>query len=183
MNWRRGLLTVGVTVVATAVTTGLAAAPGSAVKTAQPSARAWVTTPGGQYRMSDLGQVPFHIGASKSLTITVDPSRSYQTMEGFGASITDSSAHLLYSLQGKTRDAAMSDLFSPTQGDGLSVLRQPMGASDFVAGGFYTYNDLAPGQTDYGMRHFSIVPDQSQILPLLRQALRLNPAIKVMTTR
>jgi len=132
--------------------------------------------------MSNLGQVPFHIGGSKSLTITVDPSRSYQTMDGFGASITDSSAHVLYSLQGKVRDAAMSDLFSPTQGDGLSVLRQPMGASDFVAGGFYTYNDLAPGQTDYGMRHFSIAHDQPQILPLLRQALRLNPAIKVIAT-
>jgi len=182
MNVRRGLLTIGVTVVATAVTTGLAAAPGSAVKTTQPSARAWVTTPDGQYRMSNLGQVPFHIGGSKSLTITVDPSRSYQTMDGFGASITDSSAHVLYSLQGKVRDAAMSDLFSPTQGDGLSVLRQPMGASDFVAGGFYTYNDLAPGQTDYGMRHFSIAHDQPQILPLLRQALRLNPAIKVIAT-
>jgi glucosylceramidase len=182
MNVRRGLLTIGVTVVATAVTTGLAAAPGSAVKATQPSARAWVTTPDGQYRMSNLGQVPFHIGGSKSLTITVDPSRSYQTMEGFGASITDSSAHVLYSLQGNARDAAMSDLFSPTQGDGLSVLRQPMGASDFVAGRFYTYNDLAPGQTDYGMRHFSIAHDQPQILPLLRQALRLNPAIKVIAT-
>jgi glucosylceramidase len=182
MNVRRGLVTIGVTVVATAVTTGLAAAPGSAVKTTQPSARAWVTTPDGQYRMSNLGQVPFHIGGSKNLTITVDPSRSYQTMEGFGASITDSSAHVLYSLQGNARDAAMSDLFSPTQGDGLSVLRQPMGASDFVAGGFYTYNDLAPGQTDYGMRHFSIAHDQPQILPLLRQALRLNPGIKVIAT-
>jgi glucosylceramidase len=182
MSWRRGLVTIGMTVVATAVTTGLAAAPGSAVKATQPSARAWVTTPDGQYRMSNLGQVPFHIGGSKSLTITVDPSRSYQTMDGFGASITDSSAHVLYSLQGKIRDAAMSDLFSPTHGDGLSVLRQPMGASDFVAGGFYTYNDLAPGQTDYGMRHFSIAHDQPQILPLLRQALRLNPAIKVIAT-
>jgi len=182
MNWRRGLLTIGVTVVATAVTTGLAAAPGSAVKTAQPSARAWVTTPDGQYRLSNLGAVPFHRGGSKNLTITVDPSRGYQTMEGFGASITDSSAHVLYGLQGKARDAAMSDLFSPTQGVGLSFLRQPMGASDFVAGGFYTYNDLAPGRTDYGMRHFSIAHDQPQILPLLRRALRLNPAIKVIAT-
>lgn len=182
MSWRRGLLTIGVTVVATTVTTGLAAAPESAVKTTQPSARASVTTPDGQYRMSNLGAVPFHTGGSKNLTITVDPSRSYQTMEGFGASITDSSADVLYSLQGKVRDAAMRDLFSATQGDALSVLRQPMGASDFVAGGFYTYNDLAPGQTDYGMRHFSIAHDQPQILPLLRQALRLNPAIKVIAT-
>lgn len=182
MNWRPGLMTTGVIAVATAVTTGLNAAPGNAVEAAAPSAHAWVTTPDGAYRMSDRGDVPFHIGGSKNLTITVDPSRSYQTMDGFGASITDSSAHVLYTLQGKVRDGAMRDLFSPAQGDGLSVLRQPMGASDFVAGGFYTYDDMAPGQTDYDMRHFSIAHDQRQILPLLRQALRLNPKIKVIAT-
>ena len=192
MSRRLGLVTIGVIAVATAVTTGAMAvatavttglaAPGIAVQTAQPSASVWLTTPDGAYRMSDRGQAPFHFGGSKSLTITVDPSRSYQTMDGFGASITDSSAHVLYTLEAKVRDGAMRDLFSPSQGDGLSVLRQPMGASDFVAGGFYTYDDMAAGQTDYGMRHFSIAHDQRQILPLLRQALRLNPRIKVIAT-
>jgi glucosylceramidase len=182
MNWRPGLLTTGVITVATAMTTGLTATPGSAVEAAQPSAHAWVTTPDGVSLMSDRGDVPFHSGGSTNLTITVDPSRRYQRMDGFGASITDSSAHVLYTLQGKVRDGAMRDLFSPAQGDGLSVLRQPMGASDFVAGGFYTYDDLAPGQTDYDMRHFSIAHDQPQILPLLKQALRLNPKIKVLAT-
>ena len=132
--------------------------------------------------MSDRGSVPFRPGESGALTISVDPSRRYQRMEGFGASITDSSAHVLYSLRDGAREGAMRDLFSPAQGNELSILRQPMGASDFVAGGFYTYDDLAPGQTDYGMRHFSIAHDQPQILPLLRQALRLNPKIKVIAT-
>lgn len=182
MNLRFGPKTAGVIVVATAVIGGLVAAPGSAVEAARPSARAWVTTPDGASRMSDRGSVPFHVGGSKNLTITVDPSRSYQTMDGFGASITDSSASVLYSLNKTLRDTAMRDLFSPTRGDGLSVLRQPMGASDFVAGDFYTYDDMAPGQTDYEMRHFSIAHDQKEILPLLRQALNLNPKIKVVAT-
>lgn len=178
-----GLMTTGVIAVVAAVTaTGLTAAPGSAVTTAPPSARAWVTTADGVNRMSDRGVVPFHSGGSKNLTITVDPSRVYQRMDGFGASITDSSAHVLYTLPGKVRDGAMSDLFSPAQGNGLSFLRQPMGASDFVAGGFYTYDDVAGGQTDYGMRHFSIAHDQPQILPLLRKALLLNPNLKVIAT-
>jgi len=103
-------------------------------------------------------------------------------MDGFGASITDSSAHVLSTLPGAVRDGAMRDLFSPTQGNGLSVLRQPMGASDFVAGEFYTYDDVGPGQTDYGMRRFTIAHDQRQILPLLRQAWRLNPKLKVIAT-
>ena len=45
-----------------------------------------------------------------------------------------------------------------------------MGASDFVAGPHYTYDDVPPGQTDFALRHFSIAHDRAEILPLLRQA-------------
>ena len=51
-----------------------------------------------------------------------------------------------------------------------------MGASDFVAGEYYTYDDLPPGGTDYDMSRFSIAHDRAQILPLLRQALAAQPA-------
>ena len=66
---------------------------------------------------------------------------------------------------------------SPT--NKLSFLRQPIGASDFVEGPHYTYDDLPAGRTDYRMRRFSIAHDRAEILPLLRQALALNPQIKV----
>ena len=57
-----------------------------------------------------------------------------------------------------------------------------MGASDFVAGDHYTYDDLPAGQTDYRMRRFSIAHDRKEILPLLRRALALNPHLKVIAT-
>ena len=75
----------------------------------------------------------------------------------------------------------MRSLFG-RDGDRLSVLRQPMGSSDFVAGEHYTYDDLPPGRMDYRMRRFSIDHDRRQILPLLRQALRLEPQLKVIGT-
>ena len=153
-----------------------AAAPAAA---APPAAQVWVTTPDGAMKISDRGAVDFRPGGSGALTISIDPSRRYQTMDGFGASITDSSAHVLSRLHGTNRKATMRRLFSRTKGDGLSFLRQPMGASDFVAGGFYTYDDVPAGQTDYGMRRFSIAHDRAEILPLLRQARELNPQIKV----
>jgi glucosylceramidase len=130
-------------------------------------------------KMSDLGSVAFAPGGSDELTATIDPSRAYQRMDGFGASITDSSARVLYRLGTRQRAAAMRDLFGA---DKLSFLRQPMGASDFVAGPHYTYDDVPAGETDYGMRHFSIAHDRRQILPLLRQALALNPRLKVIGT-
>ena len=66
-------------------------------------------------------------------------------------------------------------LFDPKTGDGLDYLRQPIGASDFTATAAYTYDDIPAGQTDYPLAHFSIAHDQAQILPLLREAERLNP--------
>jgi glucosylceramidase len=160
-----------------------ASAPAAADRpVGQPAARVWLTTPDGALRLSDGGAVAFHRGGSANVTISVDPSRTYQRMDGFGASITDSSAAVLSTLDTDTRDRTMAALFSPRSGDGLSLLRQPMGASDFVSGDFYTYDDLPPGQTDYQLARFSIAHDRAQILPLLRQALALNPALKVIAT-
>ena len=146
---------------------------------AAPDAHVWVTTPDGAMRLADRGAVSFRPGGSDALTISVDPSRRYQSMDGFGASITDSSAHVLSRIGAPARDAAMRSLF---RSDRLSFLRQPMGASDFVAGDFYTYDDEPAGHTDYDMRHFSIAHDRAEILPLLRQALELNPQLKVIAT-
>jgi glucosylceramidase len=143
------------------------------------SARVWVTTPDGAEKMHDRGTVDFHPGGSSALTVSVDPSRRYQSMDGFGASITDSSARVLYRLSKPQREAAMRSLFAD---DKLSFLRQPMGASDFVEGPHYTYDDVPAGKTDYRLRHFSIAHDRKEILPLLRRALALNPKLKVMGT-
>jgi glucosylceramidase len=114
--------------------------------------------------------------------IAVDARQRFQSMDGFGASITDSSAVVLSRLDGHTRDRVMADLFDPRHGDGLSYLRQPMGASDFVATEQYTYDDVPAGQSDFAMRHFTVAQDRAQILPLLRQARRLNPRLSVLAT-
>jgi glucosylceramidase len=128
------------------------------------AAHAWVTTADGQLEFSDQGTVPFATAKPDQLTISVDPSRTFQTMQGFGASLTDSSAAVLYRLDRPERDAAMVQLFDPQRGDGLSYLRQVIGSSDFVAtSSHYTYDDLPAGGTDYEMRLFSIAHDQIQI--------------------
>jgi glucosylceramidase len=101
-------------------------------------------------------------------------------MTGFGASITDSSAAVLYRLDPAARTAAMVSLFSPKNGDSLDFLRQPIGASDFTDEPAYTYDDVPAGQTDYALRHFSVAHDRAQILPLLRQAARLNPDLRIL---
>ena len=76
----------------------------------------------------------------------------------------------------------MRSLFDPRTGDGLSYLRQPIGASDFVATRDYTYDDLPAGQADYRQRHFSIAHDEAKILPLLRRAKRLNQQLQMVAS-
>jgi glucosylceramidase len=146
-------------------------------------ARVWVTTPDRAELLHERTPVAFAKGSSPLTTITVDPATKFQTMDGFGASITDSSANVLYQLSTAQRDQTMRSLFDPRQGIGVSFLRQPVGSSDFTAEAeHYTYDDVPAGQTDFGLKHFSIAHDQRQVLPLLRRAKQLNPALKVLAT-
>src|SRR3954447_21903038 len=152
---------------------------GRAADAGPDNARVFLTTGDGQQRLSDRGSVAFRTGGASELSIGVDPDRRYQQIEGFGASITDSSAAVLYRLNAAKRDEVMHKLFDRSQGIGLSYLRQPIGASDFVDEPHYTYDDVPAGRTDFQLQQFSIEHDRAQILPLLRRARALNPALKV----
>jgi glucosylceramidase len=123
-------------------------------------------------------------GAARAprLTIAVNDAVEYQRMDGFGASLTDSSAWLLsHQLTESQRKETLQLLFSPASGLGLSVLRQPMGASDFALS-TYSYDELPPGQNDPEMKHFSVDRDRAYIIPILREALALNPNLKIIAT-
>ncbi len=147
-----------------------------------PTAHVWITTPDGTQKLSPAAAATFHRRAASFETVVVDPSRAFQTMTGFGGSITDSSATVLSGLSPTARAATMRALFDPRTGDGLNFLRQPIGASDFVADAHYTYDDIPPGQTDYWQQHFSIAHDQKAILPLLRRAESINPRLTIMAS-
>ncbi len=119
-------------------------------------------------------------GSQNALVIAVDANTRFQQMDGFGASLTDSSAWLIWNKLDSSQQAAlMQQLFSPSAGIGISFLRQPMGASDFAVGGNYSYDDVAAGQTDPGLVNFSISHDTAYIIPLLSQARTVNPAVKI----
>ena len=170
-----------------AVTAGillLTAAPAPAAPPGDgPPVRVWVTTPDRAEQLHEREPVRFAAGRSDAPTIVLDPAAQYQSVDGFGASITDSAADVLYRLDPAARDRAMRALFDPAEGIGVSFLRQPVGSSDFTAApAHWTYDDVAPGETDFPLRHFSIAHDERQILPLLRRAKQLNPKLTVMAT-
>ena len=125
-------------------------------------------------------------------TITVDDGQRFQEIDGFGASLTDAAAWLFAKkLTPAQTDATFKMLFNRKDGIALSFLRQPIGSSD-LAVTFYSYDDLCQqtttacttptGQTDLNLDHYSLAHDQEYILPLLKKAVALNPALHIMLT-
>ncbi len=142
----------------------------------------WITFGDKTQLLKQQSDVLFQSGTGSGGTyIGVVPTTTYQSIDGFGAAMTDSSAWLLQNkMSAAQRDKLMRQLFSPTSGIGLDYLRVPAGASDFTASGFYSYNDNPPGGTDELQQQFSIAHDQAYIIPRLQQALALNPQLKLM---
>jgi glucosylceramidase len=132
--------------------------------------------------LREEASLSFSSTRTAALTINIDDAVRYQQMDGFGASLTDSSAWLLsHKLSDAQRKAALEMLFSPSKGIGLSILRQPMGASDFALRD-YSYDDVAAGNADPQLKRFSIDHDREYIIPILREALALNPNLKIIAT-
>jgi O-glycosyl hydrolase len=87
------------------------------------------------------GKPAFAPGANADPTITFDPGASFQTMDGFGFALTQGSAEVISGLPGSAQAELLSDLFHPTLGIGVSVVRISIGASD-LSSSTYTYQEF-----------------------------------------
>ncbi|MFF9378441.1 ricin-type beta-trefoil lectin domain protein [Streptomyces griseoluteus] len=188
---RRPLRPARLLLAALLTTAGITTLATPAAHAAGEPVTAWLTTTddsAGRHVVRGLEpQTPFAFSAGAGgggENITVDENTRYQTFTGGGASFTDTAAWLMNSsgaLSQATRDATMRKLFSPTDGIGLSFLRNPMGASDLARSG-YTYDDVPAGQTDPSLAKFSLAHDLADVVPLTKQARQLNPDLTVMAS-
>ncbi|MGW5271607.1 ricin-type beta-trefoil lectin domain protein [Streptomyces sp. NPDC004044] len=179
----RAARTLVAAVLATAGLSGLSSGTAQAAGETVNIALTTTDDAGGRHVTRGLeAQTPVAFGSGNGgsgTNITVDENTRYQTFTGGGASFTDTAAYLMKSsgaLSQATRDATMKKLFSPTEGIGLSFVRNPMGGSDLARTG-YTYDDVPSGQTDPSLAKFSIAHDLEDVLPLTKQAKQLNPAL------
>ncbi|TRX35467.1 glucosylceramidase [Flavobacterium sp. ZT3R18] len=112
--------------------------------------------------------------------IEVDGTKTYQTVDGFGFTLTGGSAHVINQLTPQKKKDLLQELFgSEVNSIGLSYLRISIGASDLNATPF-TYDDMPTGQTDVSLTNFSLAPDMTDVIPLLKEILAINPNIKIM---
>ena len=115
--------------------------------------------------------------------IDVDTNRRYQTMVGFGASITDSSAWLMqHRMSEAQRYALLNELFGRGPNSvGFDFTRLTIGASDFSRQ-HYSLDDRPTGETDMALEHFSIDANRAELLPIVKRALSINPNLKIMAS-
>jgi glucosylceramidase len=139
----------------------------------------WVMTTGDQKNLAKP-QSSLRFGADKLVAgaVVVDESRTWQQHVGVGAAMTESSAYLFSRLSEARRTTALRDLFHPSEGAGLSLLRVPLGASDFALGD-YTYDDVPAGQSDPELANFSIGRDRRYLIPMLGAAQAVNPELRL----
>ncbi|HEX6050084.1 MAG TPA: glycoside hydrolase family 30 beta sandwich domain-containing protein, partial [Gemmatimonadaceae bacterium] len=79
------------------------------------------------------------------------------------------------------RDSLLRDLFGPEPGLGLSFTRLTIGASDFSRE-HYSLDDLPSGRSDPELARFSIERNRRNVLPVVQQALAINPQLSVMAS-
>jgi glucosylceramidase len=127
-------------------------------------------------------KLPLSTGQNADVAITVNPDITQQTMVGFGAAVTGSSAYALMThLSATQRGSILRQLFDPAEGAGINCIRLTVGASDFSLNSF-TYNDLPPNQTDEDLSEFSIEREQEHLIPLLKEIRQIAPDIYIMAS-
>jgi glucosylceramidase len=113
-------------------------------------------------------------------TIKVDSTQTYQTVDGFGYSLTGGSAFLINRLPAAQKSSLLQELFGTGENSiSISYLRISIGASDLSAEVF-SYDDIPAGQTDINLTNFNLSKDTVDLIPLLKEILLINPNIKIM---
>jgi glucosylceramidase len=143
----------------------------------------WLTSPTSNilFQKQDTG-LKFGPVAASDPVIEVNENLTFQTIDGFGNCLTDGSAELMHKMSPGARAALLKELFA-TDGNniGISYLRISLGASD-LSRECYSYNDLPSGESDFDLKKFSIEPARKDLIPVLKEILKINPTIKILAS-
>lgn len=114
--------------------------------------------------------------------IFINTQQRFQSIDGFGFTLTGGSALLIQQMQPKQRKALLQELFGKSDhAISISYLRISVGASD-LSESVFSYNDLPVGKTDTLLQQFNLAKDTIHLIPLIKQILAINPSIKFMAT-
>lgn len=146
-------------------------------KNAKSNTSLWVTMPDKSLMFEEQ---PITAAKAPNATITINPSTTYQTMDGFGYTLTGGSALHIFKMSAESRAELLNELFGTGKGQiGVSYLRISIGASDLDEAVF-SYDDLPAGKTDKDLKKFDLGYDKKYLIPVLKEILAINPGIKIL---
>ena len=159
-----------------------AASPGAALVAAGDTVAVWMTTGNRSALLAKQPTLTFGTATNNSPTITVDGATTYQTMAGFGYTLTGGSAYVMHRMPAAARDALLRELFVRDYASlGVSYLRLSIGASDLTAAPF-TYDEVPAGRTDSTLASFTIDAERADLIPVLKEILAIDPDIPLLAT-
>jgi len=142
----------------------------------------WLSTSNRRLKLAQQPDIAMTARGSQTADIIVDVQKKFQTMVGFGAAMTDSSAWLIQNkLNFLQRRALLRELYGAPPNLGLNMMRLTIGASDFSLKP-YTLDDVPFGQTDPQLQHFNIAPTVHDLIPTVRQVLSINPGLRIVAS-
>ena len=101
--------------------------------------------------------------------LTVDTTRRFQTIEGFGGAFTEAAAVTWQALPPPAREQFLADCFDPVRGHGYTLGRVHMNSCDFALDNYaHVERD-----GDFALESFSIERDRRALLPFVQAALRV----------
>lgn len=106
-------------------------------------------------------------------TVFIKPSRSFQTINGFGGSFNELGWEALSKASKFDAEEVIEALFGE-DGCAFTLARIPIGASDFALD-YYSLDDTAG---DYELTKFSIDRDRKHLLPYIKAAMSVRPDLK-----
>jgi glucosylceramidase len=118
---------------------------------------------------------PVKDAGSGPADITVYPGKTRQTIEGFGGCFNEKGWEALSVLGPEERRSVMRRIFDSNEGLGFTVCRVPIGANDYAVDR-YSLNETPD---DFEMRHFSIERDRLRIIPYIKEALSMQPKLRL----
>ena len=136
------------------------------------------TVPAGSVQVIQTGQAADFLASKPALTfinddgsaiptVTVDTTKKFQAILGFGGAFTEATAYNLDKIGEPKRGAILKSYFSPYTGSGYTVCRTQLQSCDFSVAK-YSYDDVAG---DYQLANFSLQHETTWMIPTIKEAM------------
>ncbi|HEY6301931.1 MAG TPA: glycoside hydrolase family 30 beta sandwich domain-containing protein [Terriglobales bacterium] len=152
-------------------------APGNEMSNSSREISMWVTSGDERFAAAPRATWRPATGTPSTDQLRLNPSMKFQKILGFGGAFTDATCYTFNRLSPPERERLFHELFHPAE-MGLSVGRICVGSSDYSTK-LYSFDE---GEPDPDLTRFSIERDREYILPVLRQARKVNTDLFLFST-